>query len=97
MDTQGDWHSEAELDQACENFMADYQVIDKQHSELLKKARIVQCAVLQKGTVWPEADSKALKYKSWVMATKVEDKKTWEQVKKGELTGFSLAGFAERQ
>jgi cation transport regulator ChaB len=96
VDTQGDWHSEDELDTACENFMADYQVIDKQHKDLLKGARIVQCAVLQKGTVWPEADSKPLKYKSWVMATKVEDKKTWEQVKKGEITGFSLAGFAER-
>lgn len=96
VDTQGDWHSEAELDQACENFMADYQVIDKQHKDLLKGARIVQCAVLQKGSVWPELDSAPLKFKSWVMATKIEDKKTWEEVKSGSLTGFSLAGYAER-
>lgn len=33
---------------------------------------------------------------SWVFAARVIDKKIWEQVKKGEITGFSLGGKGKR-
>ncbi len=96
VDTQGDWHQEAELGTACERFMSEWGSIGKQHSELMKDAKIAQCAVLQKGSRWPLADSEPLPYKTWVFAVKVENDDAWRKVKSGEITGFSLGGYAER-
>lgn len=39
--------------------------------------------------------TKTVKQGSWVMTVKVLDKKLWEKVKKGEITGFSIGGKAK--
>lgn len=33
---------------------------------------------------------------TWLMTVRVDDADTWEEIKKGEVTGFSMGGFGER-
>ena len=35
-------------------------------------------------------------YEGWIIAVKVHDDETWEQVKQGQFTGFSIGGRARR-
>jgi hypothetical protein len=39
--------------------------------------------------------TKTVKQGSWIMTVKILDKKLWEKVKKGEITGFSIGGKAK--
>jgi hypothetical protein len=36
-------------------------------------------------------------YEGWIIAVKVHDDETWEQVKQGRFTGFSIGGRAQRR
>jgi hypothetical protein len=36
-------------------------------------------------------------YEGWIIAVKVHDEKTWEEVKEGRFTGFSIGGKATRR
>ena len=39
--------------------------------------------------------NKSVKKGTWVITVRVLDKKIWKAVKDGELTGFSMAGYAK--
>lgn len=92
-DSQGD-HADAEtIRQASYEFMRKQRTdqVDVQHSFDEADAFVAESWIVQKGDAWFPDDPGA-----WAVAIQVRDPALWARLKKGELTGLSLAGTARR-
>lgn len=92
IDLQGDRISKSEIRKACHKFMMESQKIGKEH-EAVAKADIIESYI---APVDFKCGGQVVKSGSWVMAVKIHDPNLWQAVKKGEITGFSIAGRGER-
>ena len=61
--------------------------IDRNHKGLKDKGSVVESFIVRKGD--PDFIEGA-----WVVGVHVPDKEVWQQIVKGELTGFSIEGTA---
>ena len=92
-DSQGD-HADAEtIRQASYEFMRKQRTdqVDVQHSFDEADAFVAESWIVQKGDAWFPDDPGA-----WAVAIQVRDPALWARLKKGELTGLSLAGTARK-
>ena len=90
-DTDGDFMDEVGVEKAAYGFMRDLNLkqIDVQHTnELVEGAVVVESFIARKG----DPDFIA---GSWVVGVHVPDDKTWSQIKKGEINGFSLEALVK--
>lgn len=87
VDTQGMATSAEEIEKAAYEFMEKYRQIDKQHNFRPGFGNVVESYIAKAGDpLFPEG--------TWVLGVRVTDDSVWNQIKKGEITGFSLAGSA---
>lgn len=89
LDTQGDFMSTQGVEAAAEKFMKSGRTtnIDVNHNGVPVNAFISE-SFISKGGDFPAG--------SWVATAKIEDPDTWQRVKSGELTGFSMEGAGSR-
>ncbi|MEK5013653.1 XkdF-like putative serine protease domain-containing protein [Bacillus sp. FSL L8-0315] len=92
-DSHGDKMTVEEIEKAAYTFMENYQHIDKQHDEIAGKGTVVENWIAKSDMTVGEQEVKA---GTWLMTVRVDDADTWEEIKKGEVTGFSMGGFGER-
>ncbi|MBX0351842.1 XkdF-like putative serine protease domain-containing protein [Bacillus toyonensis] len=92
-DSHGDTMTAEEIEKAAYTFMENYQHIDKQHDEIAGKGTVVENWIAKSDMTVGEQEVKA---GTWLMTVRVDDAETWEEIKKGEVTGFSMGGFGER-
>jgi hypothetical protein len=92
IDLQGDRLSESEIRKACHKFMQTSQRIGKEHSGPAK-ASIIESYIAPTNF---KCNGQKVRKGSWVMAVKIHDPSLWQAVKKGEITGFSIAGTGTR-
>ncbi|PFK34399.1 XkdF-like putative serine protease domain-containing protein [Bacillus cereus] len=92
-DSHGDTMTAEEIEKAAYTFMENYQHIDKQHDEIAGKGTVVENWIAKSDMTVGEQEVKA---GTWLMTVRVDDTDTWEEIKKGEVTGFSMGGFGER-
>ena len=92
IDLQGDRLSESEIRKACHKFMMESQRIGKEH-EGPAKADVIESYIAPTDFV---CGGQAVRKGSWVMAVKIHDPDIWQAVKKGDITGFSIAGKGDR-
>ncbi|MEC5241218.1 XkdF-like putative serine protease domain-containing protein [Bacillus mycoides] len=92
-DSHGDKMTAEEIEKASHTFMENYQHIDKQHDEIAGKGTVVENWIAKSDMTVGEQEVKA---GTWLMTVRVDDTDTWEEIKKGEVTGFSMGGFGER-
>lgn len=92
IDLQGDRLSKSEIRAACHKFMQTSQRIGKEHSGVAK-ASIIESYIAPTDF---KCNGQVVKSGSWVMAVKILDPALWQAVKKGEITGFSIAGTGTR-
>ncbi|MCU7676708.1 MULTISPECIES: XkdF-like putative serine protease domain-containing protein [Bacillus cereus group] len=92
-DSHGDKMTAEEIEKAAYTFMENYQHIDKQHDEIAGKGTVVENWIAKSDMTVGEQEVKA---GTWLMTVRVDDAETWEEIKKGEVTGFSMGGFGER-
>lgn len=94
VDSQGDIYSADAIEQAAHTFMAEYRNVGHQHSTLVNDlVQIVESFVAPSDF---ELGGMTVKAGTWLMTVKVLDEPLWQAVKAGELTGFSIGGFAQR-
>lgn len=91
-DSQGDWATVDDVKKACHAFtkkLAKTQgkVVDKQHNEKAGYGNVVENYITKADI--PEIDALA---GDWCAAIEVTDTKTWQQIEKQEITGFSIGG-----
>ncbi|EJR61458.1 hypothetical protein IIO_02911 [Bacillus cereus VD115] len=92
-DSHGDVMTAEEIEKAAYTFMENYQHIDKQHDEIAGKGTVVENWIAKSDMTVGEQEVQA---GTWLMTVRVDDADTWEEIKKGEVTGFSMGGFGER-
>ncbi|MCY8258898.1 XkdF-like putative serine protease domain-containing protein [Bacillus spizizenii] len=91
VDAHGDFMTAAEIEKAAHGFLKDAREIDKQHDFQGGVGEVVESYVAPADF---EMNGKTIKKGSWVLVTKASEE-VWEQIKKGEITGYSMAGTAE--
>jgi 2'-5' RNA ligase len=92
-DSQGDTVSAEEIEKAAHRYLAESRLHDVQHAEEEVEAVPVESFIAPCDM---EYHGRPVLKGSWVMATHVVDPAVWQQVVKGELTGYSIGGTAER-
>jgi hypothetical protein len=93
-DAQGDTYSAKEIEKAEQGYMTDFQNIGLQHKAFVNdRVKLVECYI---APVDFELNGSAIKRGTWLIGVKVLDDGLWKQMQSGELSGFSIAGFAKR-
>jgi hypothetical protein len=90
-DAHGDVMSAAEIEKAAHGFVKDARNIDKQHDFESGVGEVVESYIAPADF---EIGEHEIVKGSWVLVTKASDE-VWEDIKKGEITGYSMAGTAE--
>lgn len=94
-DLQGDVISAAEIEKTADAYMEFYRNRGLQHTDLVND----KVAILQSYTAPADfkVGERVVKAGTWLMKVRYYDDVMWEQVKKGELTGFSIGGTGVRK
>lgn len=89
-DTDGNWMTPEEIEKMAHRFMERLRVtkIDRQHDGEPDEGVVVESFIARPGD--PDFTPGA-----WVLATKVANQETWDVIMRGEITGYSIAGYAE--
>lgn len=82
------------IEKMAHDYMIDSQAIDSHHDYVQKDVAVVESYVTKGDTsigdiVYPEG--------TWLMTCYVSDDETWEQVQKGEIKGYSMAGLCKKK
>jgi septin family protein len=86
-DTDGNWMTPEEIEKMAHSFLENLRLtqIDKQHDQEPDEGVVVESFIARPGD--PDFTPGA-----WVLGTKVLKDDTWEQIMKGEITGYSIEG-----
>ncbi|MCY7784198.1 MULTISPECIES: XkdF-like putative serine protease domain-containing protein [unclassified Bacillus (in: firmicutes)] len=91
VDAHGDFMTAEEIEKAAHGFLKDAREIDKQHDFQGGVGAVVESYVAPADF---EMNGETIKKGSWVLVTKASEE-IWEEIKKGEITGYSMAGVAD--
>jgi DNA adenine methylase len=94
VDAQGDIYSEAEIRSAAHRFMEEFGGLGLMH-----RMRVNEQVKVLESFLAPDdlrLGDTTVKKGTWLLAVRVLSDPLWEQVKSGELTGFSIGGSARR-
>lgn len=94
VDSQGDTYSAEEVRKTAHLYMTDYRNIGLQHKALVN--RVVKLVESYIAPVDFTLAGTAVREGTWLMKVRIDDDTLWKKVKNGELTGFSIAGFATK-
>lgn len=90
-DSHGNFMTEEEITKAAYWFAKNGDKVDLQHSfEPLDGAAVVENWIAKADF---EIDGEAVKKGTWLMTVEVTDENTWEDIEKGNITGFSMGGL----
>ncbi|MFP7455098.1 XkdF-like putative serine protease domain-containing protein [Bacillus safensis] len=90
-DAHGDYMTPAEIEKAAHGFLKDAREIDKQHNFQGGVGEVVESYIAPADF---EMGEEIIKKGSWVLVTKASED-IWNQIQKGEITGYSMAGTAD--
>lgn len=95
-DAHDDQMDEVEIEKAAHLFMQQQHTynIDKQHDLEVDKGFVIESYIAPCDMTLGEQQ---IVKGSWVAAVKVTEDDTWEAIKKGEITGFSMWGVGKRE
>lgn len=92
VDAQGDQASAEEIEKAANDFMENVRTFKVMHKGRPAKVKVLQSFV---APVDYTIAKRKIKKGSWVLVTRILDKKLWEDIKAGKFTGYSMAGSAK--
>lgn len=94
VDAHGDTISAAEIEKAAHLWLARFQDRGLMHKEIINsRLEIYESYVTKQDQ---KIGGQNVKKGTWVLMLHVLDPSLWKQIKDGELTGFSMGGFARR-
>lgn len=97
LDTQDDWMTPEDIEDAAHIFMRNSRAIGSEHSKVID-AEPVESYIAPQDMNWEEGPygPQVVKKGSWVIGIKVNDPKEWKKVEDGEYQGVSVGGFGLR-
>ena len=93
VDAQGDIISAEVIEKAAHSFLAKSRIIGKQHKGKAL-ADVVESYIAPEET---KIGEQVVNKGTWIMSVKVHDDNLWEEVKRGEITGFSIGAMGVRE
>lgn len=92
VDAQGDSASAEEIQRAAYDFMQNAQAFKVMHKGKAVNVKILESYV---APVDFTINKRTIKKGSWVLVTRILDKKLWQDIKAGKFTGYSMGGTAK--
>lgn len=99
VDLQGDRVSAEEIEKAEHNYLINHRFVSDSHRKDSNGQLLPQAAAVAESYIAPvdfEIGAEKIIKGSWVMAIKVFDSETWQNVMTGEIDGLSIGGDAYR-
>jgi hypothetical protein len=93
VDAQGDKASADEIEKACHSFLLNRGVIKLEHEGKPQPVYPVESYVAQTSF---KLGGERIKKGAWVLVTKTDDPAIRQAIKDGEITGYSMAGEADK-
>ena len=94
VDAQGDIYSAAEVRQAAHRFMEEFGGLGLMHRfRVNDQVKVLESYLAPVDFVVGET---SVRKGTWLLAVRILSDELWEQVKDGQLTGFSIGGSARR-
>lgn len=97
IDSQEDWMSAEDIEEAAHQYLIDSRVIGSDHTvgvyAIPVESYIAPMDLSLDGQYGPQMVKKG----SWVLAVKIMDPAEWDKVVAGEYTGFSVGGKGHRE
>lgn len=93
LDAHGEFMTADEIEKSAHQFLKDFRNIDKQHDFVASETEVVESWITKEDGNLGEQE---VKKGTWLLSVHVPDDDTWSEIKKGELTGFSMGGVGER-
>lgn len=94
VDGQRDVYSADEVRKTAHKYLADYRVIGLQHEgSITEKVDILESYLAPVDFM---IGNESVKKGSWLLGVRVNDDEIWNAVKRGDLTGYSIGGHANR-
>lgn len=93
LDAHGEFMTADEIEKSAHQFLKDFRNIDKQHDFVASETEVVESWITKEDGKLGEQE---VKKGTWLLSVHVPDDDTWSEIKKGELTGFSMGGVGER-
>lgn len=93
-DTQGDVATAEEIEKAAHGFLEQYNQMSIEHERLTSQAKVVESYVAPQDLLLGQQE---VKKGSWILVSHIVDPDLWQQVKKGDITGYSMEGTAVRE
>jgi len=91
-DTQGDTASADEIRKAAHGFVEHSQAIKMNHNGDQINASLLESYLAPQEL---QIAGRTIKKGTWIMSVRINDLYVWEKIKKGELSGFSMAGLGQ--
>jgi hypothetical protein len=92
IDTDNEWTDEQNIENACHTFMKHFKEFGIEHEEVVRKGmELVENYIAPSNFV---INGTLIKKGSWVMVHYVSDENIWNDILKGELTGYSFEGIS---
>ena len=92
VDAQGDKASAEEIQKAAYHFMENNPTFKVMHKGKAVKVKVLESYIAPTDF---SIEKRTVKKGSWVLVTRINDKKLWKDIKEGKFTGYSMAGYAK--
>jgi len=92
MDTDREFFSQETIERAAHTFLAEFRQMNMEHMKPISGVQIVESFITP---ISMSLGEQSIKLGSWIMSVKVNDNDLWKQITNGEITGFSIEGFAK--
>ena len=97
VDSQQDFEKESTIEETAHQFLIKSRITYKEHKEKTPSVKVVESYIAPQDL---EFEHNGINHKakkgSWILVTHIGDDSIWEQIQKGELTGYSIRGYANR-
>lgn len=97
LDSQDDWMTAEDIEDAAHLFMMKARAIGSEHSKQID-AQPVESYIAPQDLNWDDGPygPQVVKKGSWVIGIKIHDPKEWAKVENGDYQGVSVGGFGLR-
>lgn len=94
LDSQGDIYSADEIRKSAHMFMQNFANIGLQHNgHINDKAKILESYIAPTDF---SLNEQTIRKGTWLLGARILDDELWQSIKKGEITGWSIGGSANR-
>ena len=98
-DTHGSQISVDELEHMAHRYLVEARGVGEQHQRFEGIGHVIESVVLtreKQAAIPPKGIPEGAVHEGWFVGFRVDDADTWDRLKRGDLTGFSIGGYAKR-